>query len=55
MSGTDFSIHYPLEATPEAGGHLEIRPGIFWLRVPLPGKLDHINLWLLDDGDSWTR
>ncbi len=54
MSGTDFSIHYPLEAVPEPGGHLEIRPGIFWLRVPLPGKLDHINLWLLDAGDSWT-
>ncbi len=54
MSSTDFSIHYPLDAVPEPGGHLEIRPGIFWLRVPLPGKLDHINLWLLDAGDSWT-
>ena len=54
MSGTDFSIHYPLEAVPEPGGYLEVRPGIFWLRVPLPGTLNHINLWLLDAGDSWV-
>ena len=54
MPRSDFSLHYPLEAVPEPGGHLEIRPGIFWLRVPLPGKLDHINLWLLDTGESWT-
>ena len=54
MSGTDFSLHYPFETVPESGGFLEIRPGIFWLRVPLPGGLDHINLWLLDAGESWT-
>ena len=54
MSGTDFSLYYPFEAVPGPGGHLEIRPGIFWLRIPLPGRLDHINLWLLDAGDSWT-
>ncbi len=29
-------------------------PGILWLRVPLAGSLAHINLWLLDDGDSWA-
>ena len=55
MSGTDFSLHYPFGRTvPEPGGYMEIRPGIFWLRVPLPGRLDHINLWLLDAGESWT-
>ena len=54
MPRTEFAIHYPLEAVPEPGGYLEIRPGLFWLRVPLPGTLNHINLWLLDDGDSWT-
>ena len=55
MSETDFSLHYPFKKTvPEPGGHLEIRPGIFWLRIPLPGRLDHINLWLLDGGESWT-
>lgn len=32
----------------------EAAPGIFWLRMPLPFALDHINLWLLRDGDGWT-
>ena len=54
MNGTDFSLHYPFEAVPEPGGSLEIRPGVFWLRIPLPGRLDHINLWLLDAGGSWV-
>ena len=55
MSGTDFSLHYPFDKTvPEPGGHLEIRPGIYWRRIPLPGRLDHINLWLLDAGESWV-
>jgi glyoxylase-like metal-dependent hydrolase (beta-lactamase superfamily II) len=25
-----------------------------WLRMPLPFQLDHINLWLLEDGSGWT-
>ena len=53
MSGTDFSLHYPFETVPEPGGHLEVKPGIFWLRIPLPDRLAHINLWLLDAGESW--
>jgi glyoxylase-like metal-dependent hydrolase (beta-lactamase superfamily II) len=31
-----------------------VAPGIHWLRMPLPFVLDHINLWLLADGDGWT-
>jgi glyoxylase-like metal-dependent hydrolase (beta-lactamase superfamily II) len=26
-----------------------VRPGLYWLRMPLPFALDHINLWLLED------
>lgn len=32
----------------------EVADGVFWLRMPLPISLDHINLYVLDDGDSWT-
>jgi glyoxylase-like metal-dependent hydrolase (beta-lactamase superfamily II) len=33
----------------------EIAPGVHWLRMPLPfPALDHINLWLLDDGDEFA-
>ena len=33
----------------------EVAPGILWLRMPLPFALDHINLWLLADGEGWTQ
>ncbi len=28
--------------------------GVLWLRLPLPMKLDHVNVYALDDGDGWT-
>ena len=39
---------------PETGETLEVAPGVLWLRMPLPFALDHINLWVLEDGDGWT-
>jgi glyoxylase-like metal-dependent hydrolase (beta-lactamase superfamily II) len=33
---------------------MEIAPGILWVRVPLPFRLDHINVYLIDDGDGWA-
>ena len=33
---------------------IEVAAGIFWLRLPMPYALDHVNLWLLADGNSWT-
>lgn len=33
---------------------LEVAQGVLWLRMPLPFALDHINLWLLEDGKGWT-
>ncbi|HEY7759483.1 MAG TPA: MBL fold metallo-hydrolase [Burkholderiales bacterium] len=47
-------LQFPFAGPPEAGTTLEIEPGIFWLRMPLPFALDHINLWVLRDGDGWT-
>ena len=29
---------------------MEVAPGVHWLRMALPFALDHINLWLLEDG-----
>ena len=39
---------------PPPGGSVEVAPGVHWLRMPLPFALDHINLWLLEDGPGWT-
>jgi glyoxylase-like metal-dependent hydrolase (beta-lactamase superfamily II) len=33
---------------------LAVAPGIHWLRMPLPIDLNHINLWLIEDGDGYT-
>ncbi|MEM7439917.1 MAG: MBL fold metallo-hydrolase [Pseudomonadota bacterium] len=48
------SIHFPFETPPEEAQAIEVAEGILWLRLPLPMKLDHVNIYALDDGDSWT-
>jgi glyoxylase-like metal-dependent hydrolase (beta-lactamase superfamily II) len=49
------AILYPRNADkPGPGDTIEMAPGVHWLRMPLPMALDHINLWLLEDGDGWT-
>jgi glyoxylase-like metal-dependent hydrolase (beta-lactamase superfamily II) len=42
------------DSVPVPAGTIEVAPGVHWLRMPLPFALDHINLWLLEDGESWT-
>ena len=32
----------------------EVAPGVWWVRFAMPGPLNHINLWLLEDSDGWT-
>ena len=44
-------LDYPHAAPPPPGGTVEVAPGVHWLRMPLPFALNHINLWLLEDGD----
>jgi glyoxylase-like metal-dependent hydrolase (beta-lactamase superfamily II) len=50
----DGLLHFPVATPPELGAVIPIAPGILWLRMKLPFALDHINLWLIDDGPSWT-
>jgi len=49
-----FKPDYPFEGVPSTGTTMEVAPGVFWLRMPLPFRLNHINLWLLEDNDGWT-
>ncbi len=39
---------------PGDGRLLQVAEGVFWLRMPIPFSLDHINLWVLDAGDHWA-
>lgn len=48
------ALEFPFPAPPAFGGTIEVAPGIHWLRMPLPFALDHINLWLIEEGDGWA-
>lgn len=48
------NLEYPFEGRPELGDAIELAPGILWVRMRLPFQLNHINLWVLEDGDGWT-
>ncbi|WP_240615647.1 MBL fold metallo-hydrolase [Alteromonas facilis] len=39
---------------PESGNLCEVATGIYWLRMPLPFELDHINLYLIQDGNDYV-
>lgn len=39
---------------PAPGTAMPVADGVHWIRMPLPFQLDHINLWLIEDGDGWT-
>lgn len=47
-------LTYPWETPPEHGVPIEVAEGVLWFRLPLPMKLDHVNVYALDEGDSWT-
>jgi glyoxylase-like metal-dependent hydrolase (beta-lactamase superfamily II) len=39
---------------PEPGHARQIGERLWWARIPLPMELNHINVWLVDEGDHWT-
>src|SRR5437773_12235415 len=47
-------LDHPWTEPPRPGTVVDVLPGIKWLRMPLPFRLDHNNLWLLEDGAGWT-
>lgn len=32
----------------------EVAPGVHWIRLPMPFRLDHINVWAIEDDDGWV-
>lgn len=42
------------EHPPAPGATVAVAPVVRWLRMPLPLALDHVNLWLIEDGDGWA-
>ncbi|MCH8467160.1 MAG: MBL fold metallo-hydrolase [Roseinatronobacter sp.] len=54
LQGAGAGLRYPFAEPPEEGMVTKIAEGVFWARLPLPMALDHVNAYILDDGDSWT-
>lgn len=47
-------IRQPWQEPPGEGEAAEVAEGVLWMRLPLPMKLDHVNVYALDDGAGWT-
>src|SRR5262245_32877194 len=48
------ALVYPRAEPPTPGEAMEIAPGMLWVRVPLPFRLDHVNVYLIEDGGGWA-
>ena len=47
-------IRTPHDSPPAEGQAITVAPGVLWMRLPLPMKLDHVNVYAFDDPDGWT-
>ena len=51
-------LRYPFAEPPAFGEAVEVAEGVLWFRLPLPMKLDHVNVYALRDdaaeGGGWT-
>lgn len=51
---TEPMLRFPWEEPPSPADAIEVADGIFWVRSPLPMRLDHVNCYVVDEGDHWT-
>lgn len=54
MNKPDDGLVYPFATPPAPGEVIEVAQGILWARVALPFRLNHVNIFLIDDGDGWA-
>ncbi|MEE4189794.1 MAG: MBL fold metallo-hydrolase [Roseobacter sp.] len=47
-------LRYPWAEPPAEAEAIEVAEGVLWMRLPLPMKLDHVNVYALEDGDGWS-
>lgn len=47
-------VSFPVVTPPQSGECVEIAPGILWARLALPFRLNHVNIYLIEDGDGYA-
>lgn len=45
---------HPYPTPPAFGETIEVAPGLLWGRLPLPYRLDHVNVYFIEDGEGWA-
>jgi hypothetical protein len=48
------SLVFPHAQPPAHGTATPIMPGVLWFRLPLPYRLDHVNIYLIEDTGGWA-
>ncbi|MBR0810160.1 MULTISPECIES: MBL fold metallo-hydrolase [Bradyrhizobium] len=48
------ALRYPWDQHPGPEEIVEVRPGVLWARLKLPFRLNHVNIYLLADGDGYA-
>ncbi len=54
MQQANPTLSYPFAEPPPLGAVIDVAPGLRWMRLPLPYRLDHVNIYLIEDGDGWA-
>jgi len=55
LNASDHStLDFPYAAPPAFGDTIEVAPGILWTRLPLPFRLDHVNVYLIEDDGGFA-
>jgi glyoxylase-like metal-dependent hydrolase (beta-lactamase superfamily II) len=47
-------LNFPFANPPKPGHVIEIASGILWTRIALPFRLNHVNVYLIEDGNGWA-
>ena len=50
----DRGLTFPFPEPPAPGAMVEVAPGVMWARIALPFRLDHVNIFFIEDGDGWA-
>ena len=52
---TSREIELLTDAPPAPGELIEVASNLYWARLPLPIRLNHVNLWFMreDEGEGW--